>query len=123
MTDTGEMSGYEELFAPLEAILMVAPEPVDVGDLAEALHVNPQTVHDALCALSASYRGENGQRTAGFELRQTGEHGESTREALGQPRWALHCGQCAVSSVTGSTGNFSRRCLSPANLKVAYLAH
>ena len=61
MTDTGEMSGYEELFAPLEAILMVAPEPVDVGDLAEALHVDPQTVHDALCALSASYRGENGQ--------------------------------------------------------------
>ncbi|MGY6556456.1 MAG: SMC-Scp complex subunit ScpB [Schaalia turicensis] len=94
MTDTGEMSGYEELFAPLEAILMVAPEPVDVGDLAEALHVNPQTVHDALCALSASYRGENGQRTAGFELRQTG----GAWRIYSARRWASLVGRFIVGS-------------------------
>lgn len=66
--DIGETRG---IFAPLEAVLMVAAEPVAVPELAEALGVEPGFVEAALKDLAASYRGEDGGRAHGFELRES----------------------------------------------------
>ncbi|MCB7137417.1 SMC-Scp complex subunit ScpB [Cellulosimicrobium marinum] len=56
--------------AALEAVLMVADEPVPVVELAAALAVATPEVEAALVALAAEYRGEDGARPRGFELRE-----------------------------------------------------
>lgn len=68
---TNECPRTRDLFAPLEAVLMVAPEPIPAAQLAEAVNVQEAFVLEALEDLAASYRGEDGGRVHGFELRQS----------------------------------------------------
>ncbi|MFJ4107970.1 SMC-Scp complex subunit ScpB [Oerskovia enterophila] len=58
--------------AALEAVLMVADEPIPAVQLATALGLPQREVEDLLAELSAEYRGELGGRPRGFELRQAG---------------------------------------------------
>lgn len=60
------------LLAGLEAILMISETPADVATLATALEVPADEVLDALGQLAAEYRGDNGGRPRGFELREVG---------------------------------------------------
>ncbi len=59
----------EDLGGALEAILMVAPEPVSVDALAAATGMKPSQVSSALKTLQADYDGETGGKRRGFELR------------------------------------------------------
>ena len=52
----------------LEAVLMVADEPIPPVELAAALAVAVDEVLDALHELAAEYRGDDGGRPRGFEL-------------------------------------------------------
>lgn len=58
--------------AALEAVLMVADEPIPVVELAAALAVPVDDVLSALHDLAAEYRGDDGGRPRGFELRAAG---------------------------------------------------
>nr|WP_255371809.1 SMC-Scp complex subunit ScpB [Cellulosimicrobium sp. CUA-896] len=58
--------------AALEAVLVVADEPVPAVELAAALEVPTEEVTAALVALAAEYRGASGARPRGFELREVG---------------------------------------------------
>ena len=58
--------------AALEAVLMVADEPVPAVQLATALGLPQADVEDLLDELAAEYRGERGGRPRGFELRRAG---------------------------------------------------
>ncbi len=58
--------------AALEAVLMVADEPIPVVELAAALAVPVDEVRSALHELAAEYRGDDGGRPRGFELREAG---------------------------------------------------
>jgi len=58
--------------AALEAVLMVADEPIPVVELATALAVPAEEVRSALHDLAAEYRGDDGGRPRGFELREAG---------------------------------------------------
>ncbi len=58
--------------AALEAVLMVADEPIPVVELAAALAVPTDEVAETLVTLAAEYRGEDGGRARGFELREAG---------------------------------------------------
>jgi len=60
------------LASALEAVLMVADEPVPAVELAAALAVPVDAVLDALHDLAAEYRGDDGGRPRGFELREAG---------------------------------------------------
>jgi len=59
--------------AALEAVLMVADEPIPAVRLATALALPTEQVDDLLAQLAAEYRGEHGGRPRGFELRRAGE--------------------------------------------------
>ncbi len=59
--------------AALEAVLMVADEPIPAVRLATALALPTARVEDLLAELAAEYRGELGGRPRGFELRQAGD--------------------------------------------------
>ena len=61
-----------DLRAPIEAILMVASEPVTPEDLGAALGADPTQVEDTLRALASEYLGESGAPARGFELREVG---------------------------------------------------
>ena len=54
------------LRAPIEAVMMVAAEPVPASDIADALGVDQEEADGALRALARSYREEG----RGFELRE-----------------------------------------------------
>ena len=58
--------------AALEAVLMVADEPVPAVQLATVLGVPTGQVEAILTSLAAEYRGESGARPRGFELREAG---------------------------------------------------
>lgn len=58
--------------AALEAVLMVADEPVPAVQLASVLGVPTGQVEAILASLAAEYRGESGVRPRGFELREAG---------------------------------------------------
>ena len=58
------------LRGPIEAILMVASEPVAPEELADALGVEVADVADELRALAREYLGEEGSTPRGFELRE-----------------------------------------------------
>ncbi len=60
----------DALLTRLEAILMVTDAPVSVGELAEALEVSEPGIARHLAALAADFRGADGGRRRGFELRQ-----------------------------------------------------
>ena len=59
--------------AALEAVLMVADEPIPAIRLASVLALPTDRVADLLADLAADYRGERGGRARGFELRQVGD--------------------------------------------------
>lgn len=59
--------------AALEAVLMVADEPIPAVRLATVLDLPVPEVVDLLRTLAEEYRGEHGGRPRGFELRQAGE--------------------------------------------------
>jgi segregation and condensation protein B len=61
------------LAAALEAILMVAEAPVPLPRLAAAVQRPAPVVADVLAALAAEYRGDEGARPRGFELREGAE--------------------------------------------------
>ncbi len=58
------------LRGPLEAILMVAAEPVTAEEVAVALGVDTYEVEQELNALAREYAGEDGAEARGFELRR-----------------------------------------------------
>ncbi|MFF1528998.1 SMC-Scp complex subunit ScpB [Cellulomonas sp. NPDC058312] len=58
--------------AALEAVLMVADEPVPAVRLASVLGLPTERVGALLAELAAEYRGERGGRPRGFELRHAG---------------------------------------------------
>jgi len=58
--------------AALEAVLMVADEPIPAVRLASVLALPTERVEGLLEALAAEYRGERGGRARGFELRLAG---------------------------------------------------
>lgn len=58
--------GGDGLRAPIEAVMMVAAEPVPASDIADALGVDQEEADGALRALARSYREEG----RGFELRE-----------------------------------------------------
>jgi segregation and condensation protein B len=58
--------------AALEAVLMVADEPVPAVRLASVLALPTDRVEELLLQLAAQYRGDGGERPRGFELRQAG---------------------------------------------------
>ena len=58
--------------AALEAVLMIADEPITAVRLASVLSVPEPRVLELLAELAADYRGELGGRPRGFELREVG---------------------------------------------------
>ncbi len=58
----------DALLAGLEAVLMVADQPVTVEHLSDGLGVEPQEISAALEELAADYDGERGTRMRGFRL-------------------------------------------------------
>ncbi|ROS74444.1 SMC-Scp complex subunit ScpB [Cellulomonas sp. PhB143] len=58
--------------AALEAVLMVADEPIPAPALASALALTVAEVETLLTGLAAAYRGGTGERPRGFELREAG---------------------------------------------------
>ncbi|GEN79014.1 SMC-Scp complex subunit ScpB [Actinotalea fermentans] len=58
--------------AAVEAVLMVADEPVSAVQLATVLGLPTREVEEVLAELAAEYRGELGGRPRGFELREAG---------------------------------------------------
>lgn len=56
--------------AAVEAVLMVADEPVSAVQLATVLGLPTHEVEQVLAQLAAEYRGEGGGRPRGFELRE-----------------------------------------------------
>lgn len=92
----------EDVTAPLEALLLMATEPVPTRTLAEALEV-PETVAEQACRLLAGFYDETGR---GFELRHVGggwrfwtrpEHGE----LIG--RWVLEGQQSKLTQAALET--------------------
>ncbi|RMI04667.1 SMC-Scp complex subunit ScpB [Cellulomonas triticagri] len=59
--------------AALEAVLMVADEPIPAVRLATVLDLPTERVQALLADLAAEYRGEHGGRPRGYELRRAGE--------------------------------------------------
>lgn len=59
--------------AAVEAVLMVADEPIPAVRLAAVLALPTVRVEELLTQLAAEYRGDDGSRPRGFELRQAGE--------------------------------------------------
>ena len=59
--------------AALEAVLMVADEPIAAVRLATVLALPTARVEALLDELAAEYRGENGGRPRGFEVRRVGD--------------------------------------------------
>ncbi len=68
--DVGDLPGGAA--AALEAVLMVADEPVPAVQLATVLGLPTPEVDALLAELAAEYRGERGGRPRGFELREAG---------------------------------------------------
>ena len=60
----------EQLRGPIEAILMVASEPVSVDELAGALEADPLDVAETLRSLASEYLGQGEGPARGFELRE-----------------------------------------------------
>lgn len=68
--DVADLPGGAE--AALEAVLMVADEPLPAVQLATVLGLPTAEVERLLAELAAEYRGERGGRPRGFVLREVG---------------------------------------------------
>ncbi len=62
----------EDSLGALEALLLVAREPVPLATLADAVGASEAETDAMLRAIAADYRGEGGARTRGFCLREAG---------------------------------------------------
>lgn len=62
----------DELPAAIEALLMVADQPLSILALAQVTGATRQAVTDAVTSLRDEYAGETGGRVRGFELREVG---------------------------------------------------
>ncbi|MEY4391007.1 MAG: hypothetical protein RLZZ400_750 [Actinomycetota bacterium] len=62
----------DDVYAAVEAILMITDVPISLVALATALEQPVNIVRDAVLAIKADYDGENGSRLRGFELREVG---------------------------------------------------
>lgn len=62
----------EDALGALEALLLVAREPVPLATLADAVGASEAETDAMLRAIAADYRGEGGARTRGFCLREAG---------------------------------------------------
>jgi segregation and condensation protein B len=67
-----EPPATDRTLGALEAVLMVADEPVPAAGLAAAVALPVTEVEEALRGLAAEYRGQRGGRARGFELREVG---------------------------------------------------
>lgn len=87
MTDTELLRQYFPLDARIEAILFVAPAPVTIGQLAEALGVSNEVVEQGLQQLSRNLvigRGLRLQRHEGrYQLTSAPELAEEVEKFLG----------------------------------------
>lgn len=72
MTETAPALDVDRVLAALEAVLMVADEPVPAAGLAAAVGLPVEDAEALLHELAADYRGERGGRPRGFELRDVG---------------------------------------------------
>jgi segregation and condensation protein B len=72
MTETAPALDVDRVLAALEAVLMVADEPVPAAGLAAAVGLPVEDAEALLRELAADYRGESGGRPRGFELRDVG---------------------------------------------------
>lgn len=72
MTETAPALDVDRVLAALEAVLMVADEPVPAAGLAAAVGLPVEDAEAFLHELAADYRGERGGRPRGFELRDVG---------------------------------------------------
>lgn len=62
----------QDYLGVIEAVLMVADEPLVPAQLASVLGLPTGQVAELLAELAADYRGETGGRPRGFELREVG---------------------------------------------------
>ncbi len=70
MSQDQEIQGDERYLGAIEAVLMVADSPIPAAALAEALGLPTAQVVELLNQLRLEYRGGEGQRVRGFELRE-----------------------------------------------------
>ncbi|PFG19714.1 SMC-Scp complex subunit ScpB [Serinibacter salmoneus] len=68
LPDPAELPGGEA--AVLEAILAVVDEPISTARIAAVLGTSHAEAHTLALSLAAQYRGEDGSRPRGFELRE-----------------------------------------------------
>jgi len=62
----------EQLPQALEALLMVADQPLSILQMAQVTGAPRDTVTQVIRALQADYAGESGKEVRGFELREVG---------------------------------------------------
>lgn len=65
-----EQRHQSDLFAQLEAILMVSDEPVTLEQLSRATEHPAEVIEATLKAIQRDYDGQENARTRGFQLRQ-----------------------------------------------------
>lgn len=87
-----------DLAAALEAILMVASEPVDTQMLATSIQMPQAEVARALSELAADYDGERGGRERGFELREV----QGRWRIYSRSKWAPWVGQFVAGEQTSA---------------------
>lgn len=91
MTDTVRVS------AALEAILMVADQPISISDLAAGLDQPPEVIAEILHQLQAEFAGELGSPPRGWQLREVAQGWR----IYSSPEYAPEVGQFLVRNVDG----------------------
>lgn len=71
-TETHAAVSQEQLPQALEALLMVADQPLSILQMAQVTGAPRDTVTQVIRALQADYAGESGKEVRGFELREVG---------------------------------------------------
>lgn len=92
------MSEPDDLLSALEAVLVVAEEPIPAADLAETFEIPIPDVERALLTLQDDYAGQAGGRIRGFELRRIA----GGWRLYSRARWAPVVGRYVVGSESAS---------------------
>lgn len=87
-----------DLRGAIEAILMVALEPVAPQQLAQTLQIPVEEVEGTLRGLAADYNGKTGGRERGFELREI----EGEWRLYSRSKWAPWVGRFVVGAESAS---------------------